>query len=375
MSADLLLTVEEIQELKKYKFISKNTIRDTVDKSNNAHDHFVNRLPQILLNKLRERNFSLSDTEIRASVGEGRMSEVSWIAILDEKLVPRNKRHQLTTQRGIYIVILFDRLLENAYLAIGNGAEYLNGRELMRITRNQIELVGEQSNPNYILNYNFNLYLGNSERPKNYVKGIPLYRKYPISQIYLDNLIEDIINFQEILEAIVIEKGIEEIENEIQGKSQKQDRKFTAISVDKYTKLREFQEKRNKDIGTLAERFVYEQELARVEVSNKSLIKRVVWIAQDFDGLGYDIESLFDDGSPKYIEVKGTSLNTGKITFYLSRNELEKAKLLEDKYILVLVSNVGTNKTAKIIKEIINPARNLFSSLEPIQYRGTYNNN
>lgn len=372
MSRVTLLTENDIENLKSYKFISNDKIRKKVDKSNVAHQKIVNDIPIMLFNELKENKMNLSDTEIRGSVGEGLMSEVYWIAILNENFVPRNQANKLTTQRGIYVVLLFDRELNFAYLAIGNGAEYMTGSELRNMSKNQMKLIKDHVNhQGYILNSEFKLYLGRGTRPKNYVKGIPIYKAYPIDQIYLDELIVDIMNLQEILETVVLEKGVDEIEIE-SSKNNTRKRKYTSISVEKYERLRKMQEKRNKEIGNLAEEFVFKLERERVLKWNPSLVESVGWKSKYFDGLGYDIESLFKDRSKKYIEIKGTSLDTDEVTFYLSKNELKKSKELGDHYVLVLVSNVGNNKIPRIVDEIVNPADKVFEKLEPILYKGIY---
>lgn len=372
MNREKLLSLDDIKNLKSYKFVAKDEMREKVDKSYIAHQKIESEIPKMLADKLKKSEMDLTDTEIRGSVGEGRMSEAYWIAFLNENFVPRNKAGNLSTQRGIYIVLLFDRELNYAYLAIGNGSEHMNGSDLKKMSKNQMELIKDLIiHHDYTLNSNFNLYLGKGTRPKKYVKGIPLYKAFPIDQIYLDELIVDIKNLQDILETIVLEKGVEEIEKE-RSESKVGKRKFTSISVEKYDRIRKLQEKRNKETGNLAEEFVFKLECERISNWDPSLIENVYWKSKHYDGLGYDIESLFNDGSKKYIEVKGTSLDTDEVTFYLSKNELEKSKEVANQYVLMLVSNVGNNKTPRIVGEIVNPADKLFGELEPIQYKGIY---
>ncbi|MGP4041915.1 MrcB family domain-containing protein [Gracilibacillus sp. D59] len=367
-----LFTDKDVMDLKKYKFKEDGSNRKNVDKSYDAHKMFVEEVPNILREELIKEGLDLSKTEIRASVGEGRISEVYWLAILNENLVPRNKSGKLTTQKGIYIALLCDSSLENAYLVIGNGAEYLSGNELKELSNFQMDFIESQKlNQGYVINRNFSLFLGKSNRPKNYVKGIPLYKKYLINNIELNELVNDIKKFQVILDLIVLEKGLDEIENEkfIQTDNK---RKITSISVEKYEELRNIREKRNKEIGYLAEKFVYEREIDRLLKYDKSWADKVLWRSKEVDGLGYDIESIEKDGSKKYIEVKGTSLNEDNITFYFTNNELNKAKLFKENYVLVLVANVGLKTEPRIIKEIRNPAQNILKDLQPVQYKLTY---
>ena len=50
------------------------------------------------------------------------------------------------------------------------------------------------------------------------------------------------------------------------------------------------------------------------------------------DSLGYDILSYEEDGTPRYIEVKTTEhrSDNGELYFFISQNELEKAKTLKN---------------------------------------------
>lgn len=97
-------------------------------------------------------------------------------------------------------------------------------------------------------------------------------------------------------------------------------RRFIARKVD-WEKARD----RNNEIGDQGEEFVLEFEIDRlvetILIDRTSAIQNVQHLSRlQGDGLGYDISSINDDGSPRYIEVKTTSGGFNQ-AFYMSKNE------------------------------------------------------
>jgi len=93
--------------------------------------------------------------------------------------------------------------------------------------------------------------------------------------------------------------------------------RFIARKVD-WDKARE----RNNEIGDQGEEFVMEFEIDRlVSLLNKDCVQYVQHLSRlQGDGLGYDIQSLNDDGTIRFIEVKTTSGGFEQ-PFYMSKNE------------------------------------------------------
>jgi hypothetical protein len=97
-------------------------------------------------------------------------------------------------------------------------------------------------------------------------------------------------------------------------------RRFIGRKVD-WEKLRD----RNNEIGDQGEEFVLEFEIDRLietlSIERAIATQNVQHLSRlQGDGLGYDISSIKDDGSPRYIEVKTTS-GDFKQPFYMSENE------------------------------------------------------
>jgi Protein NO VEIN, C-terminal len=82
----------------------------------------------------------------------------------------------------------------------------------------------------------------------------------------------------------------------------------------------------NRTLGIAGEDYVVQLERSRLErLGRNDLAAQVRWVAQQLgDGLGYDIESFSDDGSPIYIEVK-TMKGSISAPFYISENERRAA--------------------------------------------------
>jgi hypothetical protein len=121
---------------------------------------------------------------------------------------------------------------------------------------------------------------------------------------------------------------------------------------------------KQKELGDLAEIFVYRLEIEKFN-GEPVTQKKIRYISSKNVKAGYDIESFSkqEDGTiiPIYIEVKAVSIDDCK--FYWSRNEIQKAKILKDKYFLYLVS-VKANYSFEIdsINKIKNPYRNIINN-------------
>ncbi len=97
-------------------------------------------------------------------------------------------------------------------------------------------------------------------------------------------------------------------------------KRFIARKVD-WEKARD----RNNEIGDQGEEFVLEFEIDRLIeillIDRTKATQNVQHLSRlQGDGLGYDIFSINDDGSPRYIEVKTTSGDFNQ-PFYMSKNE------------------------------------------------------
>ncbi|MGI9249999.1 MAG: DUF3883 domain-containing protein [Pseudohongiellaceae bacterium] len=100
-------------------------------------------------------------------------------------------------------------------------------------------------------------------------------------------------------------------------------------------------EKRNAKLGLLGEKFIFNYEIARLRCGKKpSLADEVSHVSQEEGGdkLGYDIHSYEESGRDRFIEVKTTNF-ARHTRFYVTKNEAEVSKELENKYHLYRVFN------------------------------------
>lgn len=100
---------------------------------------------------------------------------------------------------------------------------------------------------------------------------------------------------------------------------------------------------RNNEIGDQGEEFVLEYEIDRIvetlSLERTKVIQNVQHLSRlQGDGLGYDISSINDDGSPRYIEVKTTSGDFNH-PFYMSKNERHFFEEYEDSAFIYRVYN------------------------------------
>ena len=122
-----------------------------------------------------------------------------------------------------------------------------------------------------------------------------------------------------------------------------------------------------KRIGNRGENIVLEAE--EKWLKQHGIKKKPVYVANTDDSKGYDIESWFEDGSPKYIEVKATRSSIGDDSFFLSINEYLTAKMLGKSYCIYLVLE-ATTANPKIVK-LGNPfiSKIKEEDMSPITYR------
>ncbi len=123
--------------------------------------------------------------------------------------------------------------------------------------------------------------------------------------------------------------------------------------------------KRKEDLGKAAELEVLRYEKERL-ANYPELIAKIEHIAKKDVMAGYDIlswnmEHINGSAVPIYIEVKAISKNDS--IFYWTRNEIEKAKKLADKYFLYLLPAIGNKQFDVGALEIIpDPINEVFNN-------------
>lgn len=124
--------------------------------------------------------------------------------------------------------------------------------------------------------------------------------------------------------------------------------------------------KRNQEIGLIGERIVFSNEINRLKNEGlRDLASKVDHVSLNDDSLGYDIQSFDIMGNEIHIEVKSTTALPNKVHFYITHNELIKARDKENHFIYLVYDVKSNNPKIHILdKSILN-----HDNLEPINYR------
>lgn len=99
--------------------------------------------------------------------------------------------------------------------------------------------------------------------------------------------------------------------------------------------------KANDAVGKLGEDFAIAYERWRLR-EHPELLKMLRHASEEDDTLGYDIESFELDGTPRFVEVKGT-LGPMETRFFLSANELSCAESKGEHYIVLRVAQLASD--------------------------------
>jgi hypothetical protein len=127
---------------------------------------------------------------------------------------------------------------------------------------------------------------------------------------------------------------------------------------------------RNNEIGDQGEEFVIGYEANRLSelllIDGKQYVRHLTRLQGD--GLGYDISSINEDGSVRYIEVKTTSGKRNS-PFYMSRNELAFFNAYKDQAFIYRVYNFNLETRRGQVKIISQ--KELFDNyiFDPITYK------
>lgn len=122
-----------------------------------------------------------------------------------------------------------------------------------------------------------------------------------------------------------------------------------------------------KIVGNTGEELVVYYEKENLELNGKQELADKVTIEQN-EAAGYDVISYDLSGNPKYIEVKTKTGNLNYMDFFITENELNKMKEV-DNYYIYYVSNLKSNKptVSPLNKEdILKREKEI---LKPVVYR------
>lgn len=345
-----------------------------VDKDSPAYKFIVNSLPDKIDKFIKEKFPEYADYIMcTGSTGQTKVSSSFWVACLDSRITT-------TTRKNSYVVTLFNDNCTRMYTCIAFGIEDIPSgytpRKYLKesISTARIKIGKLAKSMGFKVDDNANLN-AKTNRSKLYEKSIVAYKEYSIFDVTENQFLEDLENMLKLYYLYQFEYVLDQ-ENESSEivQSESTSKGSRKISTQKHQQLIQQQQLHNKETGTAAEKYVFEQERLNLQRNGREdLVDKVKWVSNPkngYDGL-YDIHSVYPDGRPKRIEVKGTSLNTnGDFKFYMSSNEVKVAELYANEYILTLVDNVGDPKNIRIVDEISAPLNKI--NTEPTQFRCIY---
>lgn len=127
---------------------------------------------------------------INGSAGTGRWASIPWVAIMSRTVTT-------STRRGYYLVYLFSEDMTKVYLTIAQGVEDTPQKEMLRIKEEIKKFVPEAGKAKT----DENIYLGESQKARQYAQSTSAYIKYEIDDIPDDSILamdlEEMINIYE----------------------------------------------------------------------------------------------------------------------------------------------------------------------------------
>lgn len=353
-------TVLNTSLIAKFDYILKNYL---VEKKNEFKENALGNELRSIIPVLTENILFLNkEWRVWGSVGQGKWSDIPWLCISLKEVTVK-------AQEGIYVVALFRTDMSGFYLTINQGWTWFRDSFGKKEGLNKIRLVAGRLR---LLIPNANKYTAtialkgkkNSDLATGYEAGNIIAKYYDASSLpsesefindlttfvkTYNNLIDIVgTNYEQVLSFDELEEIDQPVEDgicdgETQSTKERKGGRRRVSSKENHLRKKALMEE-NKEVGTNAERFVFESEKKHLAINGRpDLADRVRWISNPEDGIDgeCDIQSFYIDGKEKFIEVKGTRQEvSNKFKFYISRNEVEYAIDKSEQYELVLVDNV-----------------------------------
>ncbi len=109
---------------------------------------------------------------VTGSVGQGNWASVPWVAIM-------NRRITVSTQRGYYIVYLFNEDMQSVYLTLAQGVTETSKEEMVRIKTEIRESIPSSSK----VKVDDDIRLGDSKKARDYALSTAAYIQYDAGQM------------------------------------------------------------------------------------------------------------------------------------------------------------------------------------------------
>lgn len=379
----------------------------TVDSKTKTYKCLCKTIPYEIRNLLHNKSKYI----VKGSMGQGNRTDYPWISILDKNITT-------STQKGLYIVFLFQKNMNGFYLTLNQGItnfENLYKKDKYKKAIAVSNYFREQIDDTTFSKKEIHLNSNVGDLGYGYECTTVLQKYYPknsYQDIDIENDFLELINiydfmvkhmatqsYDEVIKSVLIDESdgiidadtaIDEIQKAVDPSEDKpydfirellltephKDRtnKFKRVTTPKFGKI-DYIKKAHKDAkaGLLGEELAikYEQEKL-IKLGLENLCDKVKWISKESDSYGYDIESydINPDGKviKLYIEVK-TTISRVDTEFFVSRNELNKSKELKENYCVYRIYDANS-KNPKFYKAFGEIDKNFI--LDPYTYMARY---
>jgi hypothetical protein len=365
-----------------YKF------RKTTDGAHPIHKLIHDEIPQ----SLKAWTPSPREYKFQGSDGQGNILAAPWVAVFNRNITE-------SATKGYYLVYLLSEDLQRLVLEVGFGATQfekrfgrgkkffeavdgavinmrLNSNHLLdgclpsSISRTNVDKVHLDSSGDfrlkayehcaiYSLTYKTSSLPSDEVLKRDFLEYLSLYDRMANSLLLAE--VDDY-----VLETAEPPKASEALE--ISEFAIRPKKKTTKASDGSRGGGNYRRSKKSDKIGRLGEEFIFEYEKAQLIAKGcPDLAANVIFHREDaiHRTPGWDITSYFEDGRPKYIEVKsseGDSIND----IILTRNEWDKAQdpALANSYFIYLVTNITNKPRIEILK---NPANYIHDGILSIE--------
>lgn len=376
---------EILQKIPKERLKGTNAVS-----SNKDYDLLIMRdFKNIIHHFLKERG--ISNIEVRPSVGRGNYATIPWVCLLSD-----NPKISPSPKKGIYVVILFVDNLDSFYLCLGQGITAFKDKFTTREKREEVikgtvNYFKSEISEVLINDWGFifdQIDLGKDigDLGKGYIQTNIISKKYNNNNFddndffnSLEALLEEyklIINqigdksYDDIIDIINPSSRYNELDDALEDINRVISENFIiprdsilkpvevkrgSVKVRRYTKLTEKkrykkvdyikQAKDNYQIGLFGEKLALEIEKDRILKFDCDPSEVVKWVADETDGLGYDIESVdYIDGelSTIYIEVK-TTKDINDTPFYITENEVNVSNEYQNRYRILRIFDINSS--------------------------------
>lgn len=352
--------------------------RKTTDGSHPIHKLIHDQIPETL----ELWTPSPGDYKFQGSDGQGNILAAPWIAVFNRNITE-------SATKGYYLVYLLSEDLQRLVLEVGFGATQfekrfgrgkkfyeavdgavinmrLNSNHLLddcltnSLARTNVDRVHLDSSGDfrlkayehcaiYSLTYKTSSLPSDEELKRDYLEYLSLYDRMANSLLLAE--VDDY-----VLETAEPPKASEALEIvEFAARPRKKIAKASEMSRGGGGYRRS---KKSDKVGRLGEEFIFEYEKTQlISKGFPDLAAKVIFHREDATHRtpGWDITSFYEDGRPKYIEVKSSEGDTIN-DIILTRNEWDKAQdpALANDYFIYLVTSITNKPKIEILRNPSN---------------------